>query len=133
MLHITSTKHGEATWRIEHKRLWMESFRDCRDDHALDPAYRLRMDGSTVEIPNGPTGLVYFGEDSERPELPFVEERFPAHRDLWEAVENAYWDEVEPLEHSRLEQLNPEALDYTTDRWTVAEIRETAWNIRRSA
>ncbi|WP_280395540.1 hypothetical protein [Nocardia brasiliensis] len=101
----------------------MESFTDFR---APAPAYRVRMDGSTVDIPNGNRGVVYFGEGDQRPELPYVEEIFPAHRELWIAVETAYWDAVQPLDRPRLADLAPSviALDYSTDQWTVQEIRE---------
>ncbi|WP_433662592.1 hypothetical protein ACQPW1_10840 [Nocardia sp. CA-128927] len=123
MLHITSTKYGEAVWHIAHRQIWMESFTDWREP---GPAYRLRMDGSTVEIPNGRRGVVYFGEAEQRPDLPFVEDNFPGHRDLWLAVEVAYWDVVEPLDHLRVDDLSPvvSALDYTTGEWAINEIRE---------
>ncbi|WP_280405108.1 hypothetical protein [Nocardia brasiliensis] len=129
-LHITSTVDGEATWWIAHRRIWMESLRDCRNPA---PAFRVRMDGSRIEIPNGTPGLIYFGEGDERPELPFVEELFPEHLPLCHLVEAAYWDVVHPLEHLRLQQIDPAALDYTTDQWTVAELREFVYSARQVA
>ncbi|GAA5099875.1 hypothetical protein [Nocardia iowensis] len=86
MLHITSTEHGQACWQIANNRLWMESF---TDHHSQAMAYRLRMDGTEIDIPNALSGVVYFGEADQRPELPFVAERFPNHRALWVAVEAA--------------------------------------------
>ncbi|WP_433575609.1 hypothetical protein [Nocardia brasiliensis] len=129
-LHITSTADGEVTWWIAHRRIWIESLRDCRNP---GPAFRVRMDGSRIEIPNGTQGLIYFGEGDERPELPFVEELFPEHLNLCHLVEAAYWDVVHPLDHLRLQQLDPMALDYTTDQWTVAELREFVYSTRRVA
>ncbi|KAA8877347.1 hypothetical protein F3087_45065 [Nocardia colli] len=125
-LHITSTEHCEATWWIAHRRIRVESLRDCRPDP--DPAYRVQMDGSRIEIPNGTPGLVYFGQADERPELPFVRDLFPEHHELLVRVEAAYWDAVKPLGYSRLQRLDPTTLDYTTDQWTIAEIREIAHN-----
>ncbi|WP_433662473.1 hypothetical protein ACQPW1_10160 [Nocardia sp. CA-128927] len=129
-LHITSTKYGEAVWHIDHRRLLIETFTDWRDP---GPAYRLRMDGSTVEIPNGRRGVVYFGEAEQRPELDFAEEHFPGHRDLWNAVEAAYFDIIDPLPQLRFERFVPVALDYTTDSWTVEEIREIGDTARQVA
>ncbi|MGW4847390.1 hypothetical protein [Nocardia brasiliensis] len=121
-LHITSTEDGEAAWQVVSQRISMESFTDFRSS---DATYRLRLDGSTVDIPNAGPGVVYFGEADERPDLSFVEERFPDHRDLWGAVEAAYWDVVAPLAYSRLARLGKPALDYSTDTWSAAELRET--------
>ncbi|WP_194835527.1 hypothetical protein [Nocardia sp. XZ_19_369] len=120
MLHITSTEDGEASWQVVGQRISMESFTDFRSSAV---AYRLRLDGSIVDIPNGGQGVVYFGEADERPDLPFVEERFPGHHDLWAAVEAAYWDVVAPLAYSRLDRLGRPALDYSTGEWSASELR----------
>lgn len=130
VLHITSTDHGEATWWIAHRRIWVESVRDCLNP---GPACRIRMDGSRVEIPNGTAGLIYFGEGEDRPELPFVEELLPELLALFHLVEAAYWDVVQPLEHLRLQRLDPAALDYTTNQWTAQELREFVFSTEQVA
>ncbi|MEU2033863.1 hypothetical protein [Nocardia amamiensis] len=100
MLHITSTEHGEARWRMTGQRIEMESFTDYR---SRTLAYRMRLDGTTVDIPNGMAGVVYFGEDGARPDLALVREWFPKHWQLWDAVKAAYWDVVLPLAYPRRE------------------------------
>ncbi|CAM4132335.1 hypothetical protein NONI108955_10870 [Nocardia ninae] len=131
-LHITSTKSGEAVWWIEHNRIWMESLAVLRNP---GPAYRIEIDGSIADIGRGARGVVYFWQGEDRPQLPWVEERFPDHKDLWVAVEAAFFDVTQPLEESRLNSLRPvvDALDYTTGQWTVEEIRDAACTLKRSA
>ncbi|MFB8279559.1 hypothetical protein [Nocardia colli] len=133
IFHVTSTATGNARWRIAHRCVLMESVTDYTSQAM---AYRVRVDGTTVDIPNGDPGVVYFGEAEQRPELPFVEEYFPHHGDLFAAVEAAYWDVVCPLDHSRLDDLNRNAVvarDYTTGEWRVTEMRADACDMRRSA
>jgi hypothetical protein len=130
MLHITSTEDGEASWQVIDHRIAMESFTDY---HSALPAYRLRLDGTTVDIPNGTTGVAYFGEGDERPDLPLVREWFPRYFGLWDAVSAAYWDAVAPLNHSRLHALEQVAYDYTTGEWDASEIREFIDRARGSA
>ncbi|MFI5781136.1 hypothetical protein [Nocardia sp. NPDC051570] len=121
ILHITSTEDGEATWQIVGRKVQMESFTDYRSQAT---AYRLRMDGSTVDIPNGTPGMVFFGEDEERPDLPLVREWVPKHFGLWDAVQAAYWDAVNPLDEPRISSLDHLAYDYSTGAWQASEIRE---------
>ncbi|WP_454198964.1 hypothetical protein [Nocardia sp. Marseille-Q1738] len=110
MLHITSTQNGEARWRrLTGGRIEMESFTDYRRP---GPAYRMRLDGTTVDIPNGAPGVVYFGEDGARPDLALVREWFPKHWRLWDAVKAAYWDVVLPVAHPRHEPRTRTAHDY---------------------
>lgn len=130
MLHITSTEHGEASWQVIDNRIAMESFTDY---HSTAPAYRMRLDGTTVDIPNGTPGVVYFGEGEERPDLPLIREWLPGHFALWAAVSAAYWDVVVPLDHSRLGTLEQVAYDYTTGEWDVSELREVACRTWESA
>ncbi|WP_378733671.1 hypothetical protein [Nocardia brasiliensis] len=130
MLHITSTEDGEATWQIASQRISMESFIDYRRP---GPAYRMRMDGTTVDIPNGAPGLVLLGEGDERPDLPLVREWFTELFGLWDAVQAAYWDVRDPLDEPRVGSLDQVAYDYTTGEWNASEIREIACRTRESA
>jgi hypothetical protein len=98
MLHTTSVEDAEARWQTAGSCIEMESFTDYRS-HA--PAYRIGLDGTTVDIPNGTRGVVYFGEDGARPDLALVREWFPEHWQLWDAVKAAYWDVVLPLAQPR--------------------------------
>ncbi|MGW0247378.1 hypothetical protein ACWDYH_12140 [Nocardia goodfellowii] len=129
-LHITSTEVGEVTWRLAETRILVERIAIYGND---TPAYRLRMDGSYVLIPNADDGVVYLGEGDERPELPQLREWFtsPDLLPLWSAVDAKYWDLRHPGEPSRLEALDVPALDYVTSDWDVAEIREILSNARQ--
>ncbi|WP_028477482.1 hypothetical protein [Nocardia sp. CNY236] len=94
MVHITSFGHCEARWRVVGPRIEMESF---ADHSSPVTAYRVRLDGTAVDIPNGASGVVYFGEDGARPDLVLVREWFPGHWKLWDAVRAEYWDAILPL------------------------------------
>jgi hypothetical protein len=136
MLHITSIEDGEASWQVRGQHPEMESFTDYR---STAPAFRMRLDGSTVAIPNGTPGVVYFGEGDARPDLALVREWFPQHWKLWDAVRAAYWDAVVPLAHSRCRALSEAAYDYVapTDGRilleradaSVCEVGEDGWPI----
>ncbi|WP_433664701.1 hypothetical protein ACQPW1_22660 [Nocardia sp. CA-128927] len=132
-LHITSNSQGEAVWWIDHRQIWMDSVRDCREGIELAPAYRIRMDGTRVEIPNGAPGHVYFGEAAERPPLSFVEDLLPEHHDLCVLVEAAFFDATEPQDQLRLLNIDPMAGDYITDEWRLDEIHEFAVSARQVA
>ncbi|ONM50429.1 hypothetical protein [Nocardia donostiensis] len=129
MLHTTSIEDGEATWRMAGSRIEMESFTDYRC-HAT--AYRIRMDGTTVDIPNGRQGSVYFGEDGARPDLALVREWFPKYWLLWDAVKAAYWDTVVPLGYSRCDTLPHPAYDHVS-RDSNTEITEKVFSAGRLA
>ncbi|MFI6168804.1 hypothetical protein ACIBCN_18635 [Nocardia sp. NPDC051052] len=123
-LHITSNSQGEAVWWIAHRQIWMDSVRDYREGIELSPAYRVRIDGTRVEIPNGTPGYVYFGEAHERPPLSFVEDLLPEHHDLCVLVEAAFFDATEPEPELRLLAVDPMAGDYITDEWSLEEVHE---------
>lgn len=94
MLRRTTFGDHTVLWQIARgARIAIESL---IDQAAATPAYRMRMDGSIVDIPNGDPGVILFGECDHRPDLAQVREWFPEHFQLWDAVESDYWNAVAP-------------------------------------
>jgi hypothetical protein len=104
VLHATTCGEHTVLWRIVDggRRIAIESL---TDHPGAVPAYRMRMDGTTVDIPNGTPGIAYFGEGEDRPDLAQVREWFPRQFELWDAVKAQYWDAVSPLDHRRVDDL----------------------------
>ncbi|MFD0361387.1 hypothetical protein ACFQZZ_08000 [Nocardia sp. GCM10030253] len=100
MLHNTTFGDHTVLWKIVHgaHQIRIESL---IDHDGTTAAYRMRSDGSIVDIRNGDPGVVLFGEGNDRPDLPQVREWFPRLFGLWNAVRAQYWDAVSPLDHPR--------------------------------
>ncbi|MFD8246421.1 hypothetical protein [Nocardia sp. NPDC059691] len=93
-MHSTTFGDHTVLWRIARgSQIAIESLIDYA---AGAPAYRMRMDGSIIDIPNGDPGMIYFDEGADRPDLAQVREWFPKLFDLWNAVRTQYWQAITP-------------------------------------
>ena len=111
VLHTTTCGEHTVLWRIVDRGRQVE-IESLIDHTGATSAYRMRMDGSTVDIPNGDRGVVLFGEAGERPDLAQIREWFPQQFTLWDAVRAQYWDAVSPLAHRRVDDL-PYVVEYS--------------------
>lgn len=100
MLHHTTFGDHTAVWQISNGPRQIEIEQVITHDDAT-PAYRMRMDGSRVTIPNADPGIVLLGEGDKRPDLPQLREWFPRLHLLWDAVRAHYWDVVSPIDRPR--------------------------------
>lgn len=99
-MHYTNIGDISVAWNIatQNHRIEIDTITYHDGAGARVPAYRMRMDGSHVDIANARPGRILFGEADERPDLAQVREWFPALTPLWDRVRAEFWKAIAPLE-----------------------------------